>query len=80
MMMITDSISKNWSYIIFFFQVFESDDPLDSKDFNPVDYINTVFPTEQVTIIILKLHNNFICLILTWPLQEPLLHVESEVT
>ncbi|XP_067032870.1 vacuolar protein sorting-associated protein 53 homolog [Acropora muricata] len=28
-------------------QVFESDDPLDSKDFNPVDYINTVFPTEQ---------------------------------
>jgi len=32
---------------------------LDSKDFNPVDYINTVFPTEQVTIVILKLHNNF---------------------
>ncbi|KAK2558268.1 Vacuolar protein sorting-associated protein 53-like protein [Acropora cervicornis] len=29
-------------------QVFESDDPLDSKDFNPVDYINTVFPTEQM--------------------------------
>lgn len=28
-------------------QVFKSDDPLDSKDFNPVDYINTVFPTEQ---------------------------------
>lgn len=28
-------------------QVFKSDDPLDSKDFNPVDYINSVFPTEQ---------------------------------
>lgn len=28
-------------------QVFKSDDPLDSKDFNPVDYINSIFPTEQ---------------------------------
>ena len=27
---------------------FKSDDPLDSKDFNPVDYINAIFPTEQV--------------------------------
>ncbi|EDO37778.1 predicted protein [Nematostella vectensis] len=28
-------------------QVFKSEDPLDSKDFNPVDYINSIFPTEQ---------------------------------
>ncbi len=24
-----------------------SDDPLDVADFNPVDYINSLFPTEQ---------------------------------
>lgn len=24
-----------------------SKDPLDQPDFNPVDYINTIFPTEQ---------------------------------
>ena len=36
--------AKFFSYL----QVFHSDDPLDSKDFNPVDYINTLFPTEQV--------------------------------
>ena len=30
------------------FQVISGNDPLDSKDFNPVDYINTLFPTEQV--------------------------------
>ena len=34
--------------ICYFQQVFKSDDPLDSKDFNPVDYINSIFPTEQV--------------------------------
>ncbi|KAL3858283.1 hypothetical protein ACJMK2_012931 [Sinanodonta woodiana] len=28
-------------------QVLPSDDPLDKPDFNPVDYINSVFPTEQ---------------------------------
>ncbi|KJE95118.1 vacuolar protein sorting 53 [Capsaspora owczarzaki ATCC 30864] len=28
-------------------QVFPSDDPLDSPDFNPVNYINALFPTEQ---------------------------------
>ncbi|KAH7956169.1 hypothetical protein HPB52_006601 [Rhipicephalus sanguineus] len=28
-------------------QVFPSTDPLDSPNFNPVDYINTLFPTEQ---------------------------------
>ena len=33
---------------VIFQQVFKSDDPLDSKDFNPVDYINSIFPTEQV--------------------------------
>ena len=34
--------------LIISWQVFKSDDPLDSKDFNPVDYINAIFPTEQV--------------------------------
>lgn len=29
-------------------QVCPSSDPLDSKDFNPIDYINQLFPTEQV--------------------------------
>lgn len=28
-------------------QVLSSDDPLDKPDFNAVDYINTLFPTEQ---------------------------------
>lgn len=28
-------------------QVLPSNDPLDQPDFNPVDYINTLFPTEQ---------------------------------
>lgn len=32
---------------IFKFQVLPSKDPLDQPDFNPVDYINTIFPTEQ---------------------------------
>ena len=27
------------------FQVFPSQDPLDRADFNPVDYINNLFPT-----------------------------------
>uniref|UniRef100_A0AC11DR28 VPS53 subunit of GARP complex n=1 Tax=Ovis aries TaxID=9940 RepID=A0AC11DR28_SHEEP len=29
-------------------QVFPSQDPLDRADFNAVEYINTLFPTEQV--------------------------------
>ncbi len=32
----------------FTIQVLPSQDPLDSPDFNPVDYINQLFPTEQV--------------------------------
>lgn len=28
-------------------QVVPSDDPLDAADFNSVDYINSLFPTEQ---------------------------------
>ena len=28
-------------------QVFPSEDPLDKADFNPTDYINNLFPTEQ---------------------------------
>ena len=31
-----------------YLKVITGNDPLDSKDFNPVDYINTLFPTEQV--------------------------------
>lgn len=30
-----------------YFQVLPSDDPLDQPDFNAVDYINSIFPTEQ---------------------------------
>lgn len=29
------------------FQVLSSEDPLDRPDFNAVDYINSLFPTEQ---------------------------------
>ena len=28
-------------------EIFPSDDPLDAPDFDPVDYINEMFPTEQ---------------------------------
>lgn len=31
------------------FQVFPSQDPLDRADFNAVEYINALFPTEQVS-------------------------------
>ena len=27
--------------------IFQSDDPLDASDFDPVDYINVIFPNEQ---------------------------------
>ena len=30
-------------------QVCPTSDPLDSKDFDPIDYINQLFPTEQVS-------------------------------
>lgn len=33
----------------FTLQVFPSQDPLDRADFNAVEYINTLFPTEQVS-------------------------------
>ena len=29
-------------------QVYPSSNPLDQKDFNPIDYINELFPSEQV--------------------------------
>ena len=32
-------------------QVFPSSDPLDSVDFNAVEYINALFPTEQVSCV-----------------------------
>ena len=47
----THSYLLSITLYIFLNQVFKSDDPLDSKDFNPVDYINSVFPTEQVCLI-----------------------------
>ena len=34
-------------------QVCPSSDPLDSKDFNHIDYINQLFPTEQVGLVCL---------------------------
>jgi len=44
--------------------VISGTDPLDGKDFNPVDYINALFPSEQVclrlTIINLLLQVLFI--------------------
>lgn len=55
--------------LIISWQVFKSDDPLDSKDFNPVDYINAIFPTEQVCPNfhqILSLKKNTICLIVIY--------------
>ena len=33
-------------------QVYPSSNPLDQKDFNPIDYINELFPSEQVRRII----------------------------
>uniref|UniRef100_A0A6I8REQ0 Vacuolar protein sorting-associated protein 53 homolog n=1 Tax=Xenopus tropicalis TaxID=8364 RepID=A0A6I8REQ0_XENTR len=34
-------------FMLLFVQVFPSQDPLDRADFNAVEYINTLFPTEQ---------------------------------
>lgn len=33
-----------------FDQAFPSDDPLDDPDFDPVDYINSLFPNEQALV------------------------------
>ena len=33
--------------VVSILQILTSDDPLDRPDFNAVDYINTLFPTEQ---------------------------------
>ena len=33
--------------VVSIWQILTSDDPLDRPDFNAVDYINTLFPTEQ---------------------------------
>lgn len=35
-------------YLLCVHKVFPSQDPLDRADFNAVEYINTLFPTEQV--------------------------------
>ena len=41
-----------------FVQVYQSSDPLDSKDFDPIDYINQLFPTEQVRASATVKYNN----------------------
>lgn len=38
-----------------YFKVFPSQDPLDRADFNAVEYINTLFPTEQVSPVIVSI-------------------------
>ena len=40
-------------------QIITGNDPLDRKDFNPVNYINTLFPTEQVSLIICILNDSY---------------------
>uniref|UniRef100_A0A2K5D0W2 Vacuolar protein sorting-associated protein 53 homolog n=1 Tax=Aotus nancymaae TaxID=37293 RepID=A0A2K5D0W2_AOTNA len=46
-------------------QVFPSQDPLDRADFNAVEYINTLFPTEQVSTVSGFLHFSGFWLILS---------------
>uniref|UniRef100_A0A2K5QW55 VPS53 subunit of GARP complex n=1 Tax=Cebus imitator TaxID=2715852 RepID=A0A2K5QW55_CEBIM len=46
-------------------QVFPSQDPLDRADFNAVEYINTLFPTEQVSTVSGFLHFSSFWLILS---------------
>lgn len=46
--------------------MFHSSDPLDAPDFNPVDYINQLFPTEQslsnIDDVIVKMENEILSL------------------
>ena len=42
-----DPPSKWKVTVVSILQILTSDDPLDRPDFNAVDYINTLFPTEQ---------------------------------
>ena len=49
-------LSDSYNYFNSFVQVISNTDPLDGKDFNPVDYINTLFPTEQVRNSILMVY------------------------
>nr|CAG4649978.1 EOG090X024P [Sida crystallina] len=51
-------------------QVFPSQDPLDKADFNPVDYINGLFPTEQSLSNIEDIIGNF---------HTKIRHLDSEI-
>ncbi|EFX86362.1 hypothetical protein DAPPUDRAFT_313250 [Daphnia pulex] len=51
-------------------QVFPSQDPLDRADFNPVDYINNLFPTEQSLSNIEEVISDF---------QGKIHHLDSEI-
>lgn len=51
-------------------QVFPSDDPLDKADFNPIDYINNLFPTEQSLSNIEEVISSF---------QGKIRHLDSEI-
>nr|CAG4650778.1 EOG090X024P [Simocephalus serrulatus]SVE94101.1 EOG090X024P [Simocephalus serrulatus] len=51
-------------------QVFPSQDPLDRADFNPVDYINNLFPTEQSLSNIEEVITDF---------QGKIRHLDSEI-
>lgn len=45
------SSSSSPSFFFFLFpKAFPSDDPLDNPDFDPVDYINSLFPNEQALV------------------------------
>jgi len=59
-------------YICLFnpFQVFPSDDPLDKADFNPIEYINNLFPTEQSLSNIEEVISSF---------QGKIRHLDSEI-
>jgi hypothetical protein len=56
-------------------QVLPSHDPFDRPDFNPVNYINTLFPTEQslanIDDVIGKIRSKIwqVCLVLWWSLS-----------
>lgn len=51
-------------------QVFPSQDPLDRGDFNPIDYINNLFPTEQSLSNIEEVITGF---------QGKIRHLDSEI-
>ena len=72
-------INYMYVYDIFLFQVFPSNNPLDKRDFNPIDYINELFPSEQVGRVLMSqthtlLHQSHVFLqVYFWP-AKLLLH------